>query len=164
MLTKVLSPGGERGLGGLRYSLAIAWMTAVGAEMLMAENGMGNLLVGAACGLRGCRRVSDPAVILVGIMALARWLGDGRPGPDRDRAAHPLARDAGHPGEAGGSSLSWPSRPSMGLRPRSGASACRPGLWARITSRTSSCFPPCASLAEEALFLIESEILPTASR
>src|SRR5947208_15248536 len=33
-------------LGGLRYSVAIAWMTAVGAEMLMAENGMGNLLVG----------------------------------------------------------------------------------------------------------------------
>jgi len=58
-------------LGGLRYSLAIAWMTAVGAEMLMAENGMGNLLVGGGMWASRLQTRSDPAVILVGIMALA---------------------------------------------------------------------------------------------
>jgi sulfonate transport system permease protein len=58
-------------LGGLRYSLAIAWMTAVGAEMLMAENGMGNLLVGGGMWASRLQTRSDPAVILVGIVALA---------------------------------------------------------------------------------------------
>jgi ABC-type nitrate/sulfonate/bicarbonate transport system permease component len=72
MLTKVLLPAASPAvLGGLRYSLAIAWMTAVGAEMLMAENGMGNLLVGGGMWASRLQTRSDPAVILVGIMALA---------------------------------------------------------------------------------------------
>ena len=56
---------------GLRYSVAIAWMTAVGAEMLMAENGMGNLLVGGGMWSSRLQTRSDPAVIIVGILALA---------------------------------------------------------------------------------------------
>jgi ABC-type nitrate/sulfonate/bicarbonate transport system permease component len=58
-------------LGGLRYSIAIAWMTAVGAEMLMAENGMGNLLVGGGMWSTRMQTRSDPAVIIVGVIALA---------------------------------------------------------------------------------------------
>jgi ABC-type nitrate/sulfonate/bicarbonate transport system permease component len=72
LLTKVLLPAaGSAVLGGLRYSIAIAWMTAVGAEMLMAENGMGNLLVGGGLWSSRMQTRSDPAVIIVGILALA---------------------------------------------------------------------------------------------
>jgi ABC-type nitrate/sulfonate/bicarbonate transport system permease component len=65
-------------LGGLRYSLAIAWMTAVGAEMLMANDGMGNLLVGGGMWSSRLQTRSDPAVIIVGILALAAagWVMD----------------------------------------------------------------------------------------
>jgi NitT/TauT family transport system permease protein len=58
-------------LAGLRYALLIAWMTAVGAEMLMGDDGLGHLLV--AGGLWSSRteiRV-DPAVVIVGILTLA---------------------------------------------------------------------------------------------
>ena len=66
-------------LSALRYSIVIAWMTAVGAEMLMGTNGMGHLLAGG--GLWSGReeiRV-DPAVVIVGILGLATlgWLMDG---------------------------------------------------------------------------------------
>jgi len=72
LLLKVILPAsGPAMLGGLRYSLAIAWMTAVGAEMLMAENGMGNLLVGGGMWSSRLQTRSDPAVIIVGILALA---------------------------------------------------------------------------------------------
>src|SRR6266851_2526278 len=72
LLTKVVLPAAAPAvLGGLRYSLAIAWMTAVGAEMLMAENGMGNLLVGGGMWSSRLQMRSDPAVIMVGILALA---------------------------------------------------------------------------------------------
>ena len=72
LLTKVLLPAAAPAvLGGLRYSIAIAWMTAVGAEMLMAENGMGNLLVGGGMWSSRLQTRSDPAVIIVGILALA---------------------------------------------------------------------------------------------
>jgi ABC-type nitrate/sulfonate/bicarbonate transport system permease component len=72
LLNKVLLPAAAPAvLGGLRYSLAIAWMTAVGAEMLMAENGMGNLLVGGGMWSSRLQTRSDPAVIIVGILALA---------------------------------------------------------------------------------------------
>jgi ABC-type nitrate/sulfonate/bicarbonate transport system permease component len=72
LLTKVLLPAASPAvLGGLRYSLAIAWMTAVGAEMLMAENGIGNLLVGGGMWASRLQTRSDPAVVMVGIMALA---------------------------------------------------------------------------------------------
>jgi sulfonate transport system permease protein len=72
LLARVVLPAaGPAVLGGLRYSLAIAWMTAVGAEMLMAENGMGNLLVGGGLWSSRLQTRSDPAVIVVGILALA---------------------------------------------------------------------------------------------
>jgi NitT/TauT family transport system permease protein len=56
---------------GVRYALLIAWMTTVGVEMLTADDGLGHLLV--AGGLWSSRleiRV-DPAVVMVGILALA---------------------------------------------------------------------------------------------
>jgi len=72
LLTKVVLPGAAPAvLGGLRYSVAIAWMTAVGAEMLRAENGMGNLLVGGRMWSSRLQTRSDPAVIIVGVLALA---------------------------------------------------------------------------------------------
>lgn len=72
LLTRVALPAaGPAVLGGLRYSIAIAWMTAVGAEMLMANNGMGNLLVGGGLWSSRLQTRSDPAVIIVGILALA---------------------------------------------------------------------------------------------
>ena len=45
--------------------------TAVSAEMLMADNGMGNLLVGGGMWSSRLQTRSDPAVIIVGILALA---------------------------------------------------------------------------------------------
>src|SRR6266404_965384 len=72
LVTKVLLPAAAPAvLGGLRYSVAIAWMTAVGAEMLMADNGMGNLLVGGGMWSSRLQTRSDPAVIIVGVLALA---------------------------------------------------------------------------------------------
>lgn len=72
LLTRVVLPAAAPTvLGGFRHSLTIAWMTAVGAEMLMAENGMGNLLVGGGMWSSRLQTRSDPAVIIVGILALA---------------------------------------------------------------------------------------------
>jgi len=72
LLNKVILPAaGPAVLGGLRYSIAIAWMTAVGAEMLMADDGMGNLLVGGGMWASRLQTRSDPAVIIVGVIALA---------------------------------------------------------------------------------------------
>ena len=72
LFNKVLLPAAAPAvLGGVRYSIAIAWMTAVGAEMLMAENGMGNLLVGGGMWASRMQTRSDPAVIIVGVIALA---------------------------------------------------------------------------------------------
>lgn len=58
-------------LAGLRYAIAIAWMTAVGSEMLMSENGMGNLIVGGGLWSSRMQMRGDPAVVIVGILALA---------------------------------------------------------------------------------------------
>jgi ABC-type nitrate/sulfonate/bicarbonate transport system permease component len=72
LLTKVLLPAASPAvLGGIRYAIAIAWMTAVEAEMLMAGNGMGNLLVGGSMWSSRLQTRSDPAVMMVGILALA---------------------------------------------------------------------------------------------
>src|SRR6266436_5033043 len=72
LLTRVMLPAAAPAvLGGLRYSVAIAWMTAVGAEMLMADNGMGNLLVGGGMWSSRLQSRSDPAVVIVGVLALA---------------------------------------------------------------------------------------------
>ena len=62
LFNKVILPAaGPAVLGGLRYSIAIAWMTAVGAEMLMADDGMGNLLVGGGMWASRLQTRSDPA-------------------------------------------------------------------------------------------------------
>lgn len=58
-------------LSGLRYSLIIAWMTTVGVEMLMGENGIGNLLVGGGLWTSRLTVGVDPAVVMVGILGLA---------------------------------------------------------------------------------------------
>ena len=72
LVRRVLLPAaGPAVLGGLRYAIAIACMTAVGAEMLMAENGMGNLIVGGGMWASRLQTQSDPAVIFVGVIALA---------------------------------------------------------------------------------------------
>lgn len=72
LLRQVLFPAASPAvLGGVRYAIAIAWMTAVGAEMLMANDGMGNLLVGGGMWSSRLQTASDPAVIIVGILALA---------------------------------------------------------------------------------------------
>src|SRR5438132_883009 len=67
----VLPAAGPAILAGLRYAVAIAWMTAVGAEMLMSENGMGNLIVGGGLWASRTQTKADPAVVIVGIVALA---------------------------------------------------------------------------------------------
>ena len=72
LVTKVLLPAASPTvLGGLRYAVPIAWMTAVGAEMLMAENGIGNLLVGGGMWSSRMQTRSDPAVIIAGVITLA---------------------------------------------------------------------------------------------
>ncbi|HVI22919.1 MAG TPA: ABC transporter permease subunit [Myxococcales bacterium] len=79
LVTRVALPAAMPALvSGVRYSIAIAWMTAVGAEMLMADNGMGNLLVGGGMWSTRLQTRSDPAVIMVGIVALgvAGWAMD----------------------------------------------------------------------------------------
>ncbi len=72
LLARVILPAARPALlGGLRYCIAIAWMTAVGAEMLMADNGMGYLLVGGGMWSTRLQTRSDPAVVMAGIIALA---------------------------------------------------------------------------------------------
>ena len=72
LVRKVLLPAaGPALLAGLRYAVAIAWMTAVGAEMLMSENGMGNLIVGGGLWASRTQTKADPAVVIVGIVTLA---------------------------------------------------------------------------------------------
>jgi ABC-type nitrate/sulfonate/bicarbonate transport system permease component len=72
LLTRVLFPAASPTLlAGLRYAVAIAWMTTVGAEMLMAENGMGNLIVGGGLWASRLQTKADPAVVMVGILAVA---------------------------------------------------------------------------------------------
>jgi sulfonate transport system permease protein len=72
LLARVVLPAAAPAvLAGLRFAIAIAWMTAVGAEMLMAENGMGNLLVGGGLWSSRLQTRTDPAVVMAGIIALA---------------------------------------------------------------------------------------------
>jgi sulfonate transport system permease protein len=79
LVQKVLLPAASPAvLTGLRYAVAIAWMSAVGSEMLMAENGMGNLIVGGGMWASRLQTRSDPAVVIVGILtlAIAGWVTD----------------------------------------------------------------------------------------
>ena len=65
-------------LSALRYSIVIAWMTAVGAEMLMGNNGMGHLLAGGGLWAGREEIRVDPAVVIAGILGLATlgWVMD----------------------------------------------------------------------------------------
>ena len=79
LIRKVLLPAASPAvLGGLRYAVALGWMTAVGAEMLMSENGMGNLIVGGGLWISRMQTKADPAVVMVGILTLAAagWATD----------------------------------------------------------------------------------------
>ena len=58
-------------LSALRYSLIIAWMTTVGVEMLMGDNGTGHMLVVGGLWSSRLQIGVDPAVIIVGILGLA---------------------------------------------------------------------------------------------
>jgi ABC-type nitrate/sulfonate/bicarbonate transport system permease component len=58
-------------LSGLRYALFVAWMTAVGAEMLMADDGIGHLLVDGGLWSSRLEVRVDPAVVMVGIVGVA---------------------------------------------------------------------------------------------
>jgi len=58
-------------LSGIRYALMIAWMTAVGAEMLMADDGIGHLIVGGGLWSSRLEIAADPAVVMIGIAGLA---------------------------------------------------------------------------------------------
>jgi sulfonate transport system permease protein len=70
--SRVILPSvGPSIIAGLRYALVIAWMTTVGAEMLMARNGMGVLLVGGGIWSSRSEIGVDPAVIIVGILSLS---------------------------------------------------------------------------------------------
>jgi ABC-type nitrate/sulfonate/bicarbonate transport system permease component len=72
LLARVVLPGaGPQLLAGLRYALIMAWMTAVGAEMLMADEGVGALLVGGGLWSSRLEVRVDPAVVIVGILGLA---------------------------------------------------------------------------------------------
>jgi ABC-type nitrate/sulfonate/bicarbonate transport system permease component len=58
-------------LAGLRYAVVIAWMTTVGVEMLMSDEGIGHLLVGGGLWSSRLAVRADPSVVIVGILAVA---------------------------------------------------------------------------------------------
>lgn len=72
LFVRVVLPGASPAvLFALRYSLIIAWMTTVGVEMLMAESGIGHLLVGGGLWSSRLQIGVDPAVVIVAILGLA---------------------------------------------------------------------------------------------
>jgi NitT/TauT family transport system permease protein len=72
LFARVVLPGASPAvLSALRYSLIIAWMTTVGVEMLMGDDGIGYLLVGGGLWSSRLQIGVDPAVIIVGILGLA---------------------------------------------------------------------------------------------
>ncbi len=69
---RVLLPAlGPSLLSGVRYALMLAWMTVVGAEMLMADDGIGHLIVGGGLWSSRLEIGADPAVVMIGIVGLA---------------------------------------------------------------------------------------------
>lgn len=72
LFTRVVLPAARPALlGGIRVAIAIAWMTAVGAEMLMADDGIGYLLVGGGMWATRFQTRTEPAVVMAAIIALA---------------------------------------------------------------------------------------------
>lgn len=87
LLAKVVLPAASPFvLSGLRYALIVAWMTTVGVEMLMGDDGIGHLLVDGGLWSSRLEIRVDPAVVIVGILGLgtagylmdaaARMIGD----------------------------------------------------------------------------------------
>ena len=58
-------------LSGLRYALVIAWMTTVGVEMLMGEDGLGHVIVGGGLWASRTAIAADPAVVIVAVATIA---------------------------------------------------------------------------------------------
>jgi ABC-type nitrate/sulfonate/bicarbonate transport system permease component len=58
-------------LVGLRYALLMGWMTTVGVEMLMAEDGLGHVIVGGGLWASRTAIAADPAVVIVAVATVA---------------------------------------------------------------------------------------------
>jgi ABC-type nitrate/sulfonate/bicarbonate transport system permease component len=58
-------------LSGLRYALLIAWMTTIGVEMLMGEDGLGHVIVGGGLWASRTAIAADPAVVIVTVATIA---------------------------------------------------------------------------------------------
>jgi NitT/TauT family transport system permease protein len=72
LFTRVVLPAASPFvLSGLRYALIIAWMTTVGVEMLMGEDGIGHLIVAGGLWSSRVEIGVDPAVVIVGVLGLA---------------------------------------------------------------------------------------------
>jgi ABC-type nitrate/sulfonate/bicarbonate transport system permease component len=72
LFARILVPAaGPAVLAGLRYALLMAWMTTVGVEMLMADDGIGSLIIGGGLWSSRLEVRADPAVVIVSILALA---------------------------------------------------------------------------------------------
>jgi len=72
LFVRVLVPAASPSvLSGLRYALLAAWMTTVGVEMLMSDDGIGQLIVGGGLWSSRLEVRADPAVVMVSIAALA---------------------------------------------------------------------------------------------
>ena len=72
LVTRVLVPAITPSvLSGLRYALLIAWMTTVGVEMLMGEDGLGHMIAGGGLWASRTAIAADPAVVIVAIATVA---------------------------------------------------------------------------------------------
>ena len=72
LVTRVLVPALTPAvLSGLRYAILIAWMTTVGVEMLMGEDGLGHMIVGGGLWASRTAIAADPAVVIVAIATVA---------------------------------------------------------------------------------------------
>jgi ABC-type nitrate/sulfonate/bicarbonate transport system permease component len=72
VVSRVLAPAITPALlSGFRYALLIAWMTTVGVEMLMGENGLGHVIVGGGLWASRTTIAADPAVVMVAVVTVA---------------------------------------------------------------------------------------------
>lgn len=72
LLRRVLLPAiTPSALSGLRYGLLIAWMTTVAVEMLMGEDGLGQVIVGGGLWASRTEIAADPAVVMVAVATVA---------------------------------------------------------------------------------------------
>lgn len=72
LVTRVLVPAiTPSAVSALRYALLIAWMTTVGVEMLMSEDGLGHVIVGGGLWASRTAIAADPAVVIVAVLTVA---------------------------------------------------------------------------------------------